>query len=172
MPATRLLRQDDAEELAALLVENREHLAPWEPLREDSFFTVAEQAAVLEAALVAHAAGLLLPLAVLDADGRLAGRITLNGIVRGAFQSASLGYWVAQDRTGSGLGTAAVGEILDLAFGDLGLHRVQADVLLHNVASQRVLAKHGFRQFGIAPTYLKIAGRWQDCVLYQRLADD
>ncbi len=49
---------------------------------------------------------------------------------------------------------------------------MQAGTLPHNGRSQQVLAKNGFVRFGLAPRYLRIAGRWQDHVLYQRLSDD
>lgn len=94
------------------------------------------------------------------------------GVVRGAFQSAHLGYWVDRGHNGRGVATAAVAEVVRIAFHDLGLHRLQADTLVHNVASRRVLARNGFRPIGLAPRYLRIAGRWQDHVLHQRLADD
>jgi ribosomal-protein-alanine N-acetyltransferase len=60
-----------------------------------------------------------------------------------------------------------LGETIALAFGELGLHRIQAETLLSNVASQRVLDRNGFVRIGMAPTYLKIAGQWQDFILYQ-----
>lgn len=47
------------------------------------------------------------------------------------------------------------------------VHRKEASTLLHNAGSQRVLLKAGFRQIGMAPRYLKIAGKWQDHNLYQ-----
>ena len=74
--------------------------------------------------------------------------------------------------TGVSDGCEAVAEAVQLAFGDLGLHRVEASTLLHNVASQRVLARNGFEQYGTAPRYLQIAGRWQDHLLFARLKDD
>ncbi len=40
---------------------------------------------------------------------------------------------------------------------------------MHNAGSQRVLARNGFSRIGLAPQYLRIAERWQDCVLHQRL---
>ena len=40
---------------------------------------------------------------------------------------------------------------------------------LGNVASQAVLARNGFERYGLAPRYLRIAGRWQDHVLFQVL---
>jgi len=59
-----------------------------------------------------------------------------------------------------------------LAFGELGLHRVEAGTLRHNVRSQRVLERNGFVQFGVAPAYLNIAGAWQDHILYQVVKPD
>ncbi|WP_262495379.1 GNAT family N-acetyltransferase [Paeniglutamicibacter gangotriensis] len=44
----------------------------------------------------------------------------------------------------------------------LGLYRIEASTLQHNIGSQRVLLKAGFRKVGMAPQYLKIAGEWQD----------
>ncbi len=68
---------------------------------------------------------------------------------------------------GRGLAAAAVRDIIGVAFGDLGLHRIQAGTLLRNSRSQRVLERNGFVWFGMAPAYLKIAGAWQDHILYQ-----
>jgi ribosomal-protein-alanine N-acetyltransferase len=90
--------------------------------------------------------------------------------VRGAFQSCSLGYWVSADANGRGLATRAVREIAGIAFGGLGLHRIQAATLLDNARSQRVLERNGFVRIGMAPAYLNIAGRWQDHFLYQLIA--
>ena len=97
----------------------------------------------------------------------MAGCITLNGIVRGPFQSCCMGYWVSATDNGRGLATAAVRDMIGVAFEELGLHRIQAETLLHNVGSQRVLERNGFVRFGVAPAYLNIAGKWQDHALYQ-----
>lgn len=172
MTVTRLLRPDDAARLSELVRRSREHLAPWEPWRPASYFTTAGQADVLRDLLDDHAAGRSLPLAVLDADGALVGRVTLAHVVRGAAQSCTVGYWLDVGATGSGLMNRALGEALDAAYGPLGLHRVQAELLPGNVASRRVLERAGFQRIGHAPGLLKIRGRWQDCDLYQLLADD
>jgi len=166
--ALRLVTEDDAEELVELLVRSREHLRPWEPARDDSFFTPEVQRELITGALDHHAAGTALPL-VITAGGALAGRLTVNGVVRGALQSASLGYWVDVGHCGRGVATAAVAVAVRLAFSEMGLHRLQADTLLHNTASQRVLARNGFTRIGTAPRYLNIDGRWQDCHLHQLL---
>lgn len=97
----------------------------------------------------------------------MVGRVTLADIVRGAFQSCHLGYWVSANHNGRGLATAAASAMKRVAFQELGLHRIQAGTLLHNVASQQVLERNGFVRFGVAPAYLNIAGAWQNHALYQ-----
>lgn len=167
----RLVDPEDAAELAALLAANREFLAPWDPLRDDAYFTPERQRADLAQALRREAEGRTVPYAIL-LDGRLVGRININDVVRGAFESAHLGYWVAQDVTGRGVATAAVAEVARRAFTELGLHRLQADTLVHNAASQRILFRNGFTRIGLAPRYLRIAGSWQAHLLHQLLVED
>ncbi|MEV6298557.1 GNAT family protein [Actinoplanes sp. NPDC051861] len=164
----RRLTADDAGELAALLRANRSYLQPWDPIRDPSFYTEQGQRQIINEHL---SAGNTLPHAIVE-GGRIVGRISLNNIVRGPFLSASLGYLVAQDTAGRGVATTAVAQILEVAFTDQGLHRVEAGTLLHNVRSQRVLARNGFERFGMAPRYLKIAGEWQDHYLFQLLAEN
>lgn len=168
----RLVQPTDADALADLQTRNREFLAPWDPLRPDEYFTVAGQRSDIETALARHRVGEAVPFVVLDDDGEVAGRLTLSAIVRGAFQSCSMGYWLSQDRTGRGYATQAVDAAVTLAFGELALHRIQAGTLVSNTASQNVLLRAGFERFGLAPRYLRIAGRWQDHILFQRLSDE
>ena len=171
MPSCRLITLHDAPVLAELVRANREFLAPWEPVRGEEYFTEAGQRASIGASLAEHERGRGQPCVIIDRDGAVVGRVNLNNIVRGASQSASLGYWLAQAVGGRGLATAAVGDIVRVAFAELGLHRIQADTLVDNQASQRVLDRNGFVRIGLAPSYLKIAGRWQDCILHQLLSD-
>lgn len=167
MISTRLVTIDDAPGLAELLRGNADFLAPWMPVRSEEYFTAGGQLADIEATLQRHADGTCLPHVILDDAGELIGRITLNGIVRGPFQSCSMGYWVGAAHNGRGVATEAVRAIKRVAFEELGLHRIQAETLLHNVGSQRVLERNGFTRIGMAPAYLNIAGQWQDHVLFQ-----
>ena len=162
----------DAERLASLRIRERDFLSPWDPVRPDDFFTIAGQAEVIAAALRLHAGGDTVPLVILDDRGDVVGQMTLSGIVRGPFLSGNLGYWVASSANGRGYATSAVRATLDLAFGELGLHRLEAGTLLHNVASHQVLRHNGFEAYGVARGYLHIGGRWQDHVLFQVLAPD
>jgi [ribosomal protein S5]-alanine N-acetyltransferase len=154
---------DDSGEVARLLRENREFLAPFEPLRDDQFFTSEGQRERIEDSSSASFAIIV--------DGAIVGGVTISDFLYGPFRSANLGYWVAQRLNGRGLATRAVGKAVEIAFGELDLHRLEAGTLVHNVASQRVLEKNRFARIGLARRYLQIAGEWQDHFLYQRTAD-
>ncbi|SKB07583.1 GNAT family N-acetyltransferase [Aeromicrobium choanae] len=167
----RLVTPDDADELAEVWSRNRAFLAPWEPWRDDAFFTPGSQRSGIERDLAEHAAGRMVPFVICGPDGDMAGRLTLSGVTRGALQSAALGYWVREDLNGRGLATRAAREAVDHAFTTLELHRLQAETLLHNVPSQKVLRRAGFTPYGVAPDYLRIAGRWQDHLLFNVFSD-
>jgi ribosomal-protein-alanine N-acetyltransferase len=169
---TRLITPGDAALLADLVVGNREFLAPWEPVRPDSYFTYDGQAEAIAESLERYERGQQVPRVILDEAGAVVGRINLNNVVRGAFQSASVGYWLAEDAGGRGLATAAVAEMATVGFDEQGLHRLEAGTIPENVRSQAVLLRNGFEQFGYAPRYLSIAGRWQDHLLFQILSGD
>ena len=162
----RPARLADAAALAAVVTENRDFLAPWEPTRAAASYTEAGQRAELEQALALAEKGSALPCVIL-VDGEPVGRANVSDVVRGAFHSAHLGYWVAERVNGQGVATRAVGDVTRLAFAELGLHRLQAATLVHNLASRKVLARNGFTEIGRASQYLRIAGRWQDHLLHQ-----
>lgn len=166
----RELTPGDAPALAAAYRRNRDHLAPWDPRRDESFYTDQGQAASVTAQLKSARAGLLAAW-VLTRDDEIVGRINLNNVVMGALCSGSLGYWVDADHLGRGLASGAVEFACAQAQGR-GLHRVDAGTLVHNLASQRVLERCGFESYGLAPKFLFIAGRWQDHKLYQRILHD
>jgi ribosomal-protein-alanine N-acetyltransferase len=91
--------------------------------------------------------------------------------VRGPFLSAHVGYWVDARLQGRGVCSGALGTAMIHARDELGLHRLQASVLPHNPGSRAVLTGAGFTLIGTAPSYLRIAGTWQDHLLYQRILE-
>ena len=167
--ALRVVTPEDAAALATVLRENWDFLAPFEPERAPEHFTEQGQRDLIEELLAEHAAGRVVPQVILH-GGAVVGRITISGIARGPFQSGDLGYFVAEAVNGCGVATEAVARVVEGAFGPLGLHRLQAGTLLSNSASQAVLQRNGFERIGVARRYLRIAGSWQDHVLYQRTA--
>ncbi|PKR87678.1 30S ribosomal protein S5 alanine N-acetyltransferase [Pleomorphomonas diazotrophica] len=105
-------------------------------------------------------------------DDALLGGVTLSNIRRGVAQSCSLGYWMSVRHAGHGYMRRAVNLVLEFAFGDLRLHRVEAACIPGNDRSLGLLEKAGFVREGYARRYLLIDGRWQDHVLLSRMVDD
>jgi ribosomal-protein-alanine N-acetyltransferase len=166
--ALRELTEDDAAAVARAYDRNREHLAPWDPARPEAFYTEERQKEHLSAQVLESSTGRAL-YTVLVADGEIVGRLNLTDIVHGAFENGHVGYWLDARFTGRGLMTHAIQALATHARDELGLHRLQAATLPHNEASQAVLTRAGFERIGFAPGYLRIAGQWQDHVLFQRL---
>jgi ribosomal-protein-alanine N-acetyltransferase len=160
----------DAPALAEAYRRNREHLEPWEPTREESFFTVDGQTTAVAAQLSAVAAGQVAAWLLWSGD-EVVGRVNLNNIVLGVLRSASVGYWVAAGHERRGLASGAVEFACAQAQGR-GLHRVEAGTLIDNHASQGVLKRCGFEYIGTASRYLFINGAWRDHRLYQRILHD
>lgn len=102
----------------------------------------------------------------------LVGCINISQIVRGAFQSAYLGYYAFAPHNGKGFMKRALGAIITLAFADLKLHRLEANIQPANVASIGLVKSLGFRLEGFSPRYLKIAGAWRDHERYAITAEE
>jgi ribosomal-protein-alanine N-acetyltransferase len=96
------------------------------------------------------------------ASGRIAGVINVSEIVRGNFQSAYVGYYANAEFAGRGLMSQGLALVLRQVFTRLRLHRVEANIQPRNLASIRLVKRHGFRLEGFSPRYLKVSGRWRD----------
>ncbi|HET7489487.1 MAG TPA: GNAT family protein [Acidimicrobiales bacterium] len=105
-------------------------------------------------------------------DDRFAGEINLNGVQRGAFQNAYVGYWIDEAMAGCGYTPEAAVVTFRFAFEDLELHRLQVAIIPRNHASRRVAAKLRMRDEGTAVRYLEIDGRWEDHVRYAITAEE
>jgi ribosomal-protein-alanine N-acetyltransferase len=109
---------------------------------------------------------------VLRSSGALVGVINLNEIVRGSFQGAYLGYYGFLPHVGRGYMREGLRLVLRRAFGELRLHRVEANIQPENRASLALVRGLGFRREGFSPRYLKVAGRWRDHQRWALLAEE
>lgn len=58
--------------------------------------------------------------------------------------NGEIGYWIGQEFWGKGISSAVVSDLIKIAFNELGLYRIYAEVFENNIASMRVLEKNGF----------------------------
>lgn len=166
----RLADERDAPELLRYRVANRAHLAPWEPLREETFYTLEHCVQSIAEGREHARLDRGYPLLVFDREEtEILATFTLANVVRGAFQACHLGYGVAARAQGQGIMHEALQAGLAWAFGELGLHRVMANHMPRNERSARLLARLGFEREGYAKRYLQIAGVWEDHVLTARI---
>jgi [ribosomal protein S5]-alanine N-acetyltransferase len=168
------LRRRDAAEWSRVRQANEAWLSPWEPTAPMSWrerSTPATYRAMRRAVARRARTGTSVPF-VIRVDGRLAGQVTVDNIVRGPLRSGHLGYWIDRSVAGRGLASLAVALVCDHAFGPVGLHRLQAEIRPENVRSQRLVERLGFRQEGLLRRYLDIDGDWRDHLAYALLAED
>jgi [ribosomal protein S5]-alanine N-acetyltransferase len=94
--------------------------------------------------------------------GEMAGLVTVDSIVRGRFQSATLSYAAFAPAAGRGYMSEGLGLVIRHAFTELRLHRLEANIQPANQASLRLVERQGFRREGYSPAMLFIDGDWRD----------
>ena len=154
---------------------NKIHLTKWEPEWPDAPTTQKEfdrRCTALER-MARRAQGLYL-LITLRSEEReqetIIGGISLNDIRSAPFQSATMGYWLAQSHTGKGYARNAVNLVTQYAFEKLAIKRVSASAHVQNTPSHNVLTACGFHKEGLAHSYLRVNGIWSDHYLYARIS--
>lgn len=161
---------EDFQAWVALRAESRSFLEPWEPIWSPDEFSRRNFRLRLRAYKSwAEADQALSFFVVAQSTGKLLGGITLGNIRRGVQQSGTLGYWIGEAYKRQGFMKEAVNILVEHSFQELGLHRVEAACLPRNMASRALLKSCGFEVEGVAISYIKIAGKWEDHVLYAKV---
>jgi ribosomal-protein-alanine N-acetyltransferase len=99
---------------------------------------------------------------VCSSTGELVGVVNVNEIVRGAFQSAYLGYYAFAPYDGRGYMRQGIQLVVARAFSAYRLHRLEANIQPLNAPSIALVRSLGFRLEGRSTRYLKVAGQWRD----------
>jgi ribosomal-protein-alanine N-acetyltransferase len=155
----------DEAELLALHQVSLAHYAPWvsPPISAEQY------AAYLERARRADVCSRLI---CGPGGGPIMGVVTLSQIFYGPLCSAYMGYSIGAPFAGRGVASAGVGAMLTLAFGELRLHRVEANIQPANSASLALVRRLGFTREGFSRRYLFIDGDWRDHERWAILAED
>ena len=169
----RLPEHSDYRQWAMLREASASFLTAWEPTWSVDHLTRRSFSGRVSWAARIHTQGTGLPLFLVRAsDQQLVGAITMDNIRRGPAQAGTIGYWVGQPFARHGYMREAIQRLVQHAFTDMDLSRVEAACLPENAASRAVLEKTGFKYEGVAQSYLQIDGRWRNHVLYANLRSD
>ena len=112
-----------------------------------------------------------LDLAMVDGDDRLLGALGISNF-DWTDLTAEIGYWIAADARGRGIGTRATRMLAEWALTSLGLERLELLAHPDNEASQRLAERAGFTREGTLRRYRRRHGVREDLVMFSMLAED
>lgn len=163
--AIRRVRANDYEEITALTRDSAELHHPWIPSRDSSREAFDDYLARLtqpthDGFVICH-----------RETGAIVGGVNINNIARGSLQSGMLGYVAYASTTGHGYMSEGLRLVVQFAFTDLGLHRLEANIQPANVASLKVIKRLGFHREGFSPSFQRINGVWEDHKRWALTAD-
>ncbi len=171
----RPLAANDFREWSSVRAHNHDWLTVWEPSRQPHQADPASDRSAFTARCLqrdrdrangtAYQFGLFV-------DQHVVGEVNINNVIRGAMQSCTIGYWVDQAQAGQGYVPEAVVVVMQFAFEQLGLHRVEICIVPRNERSRRVMEKLRIREEGIAQRYLEINGVWEDHIRYGMTSEE
>ena len=158
---------------ADLRAMSADFLKPWEPVWSPDHLTRKSFTNRVYWAQRSIASGSAVPLLLVRRSDRvLLGAVTLDNIRRGSVQAGTIGYWIGQPHARAGYMREGVTALIHHAFTELDLSRIESACLPENTASRGLLEKCGYKYEGVAQSYLQIAGRWRNHVLYANLRSD
>ena len=171
----RPLAASDWHQWSEVRQRNDQWLTPWEPLRpanlldptrdRDAFASRCNARDRDRQVGIAYGFGVFI-----GAD--FAGEINLNGVVRGAQQTGTIGYWIDREKAGNRYIAEGVAAVVRFAFEQLHLHRLEICIVPRNLNSRRVVEVLALRDEGIAQRFLEINGTWEDHIRYAITAEE
>lgn len=156
----RSIRPRDARTINRLLRDNRSWLQKWEAT-VPGFEGPPPAREMIRNVLRLARKDQVAPF-VIEYQGTVVGQITVSGLSFGSLASGAAGYWVSESVAGRGVTPTALALVVDWAFTNLGIHRMEVCIRPENEASLRVVRKLGFRYEGLRRRYIHIDGDWRD----------
>ena len=165
-----VLTPDDYELLAKYERDNRSYLSQWEPIRSAEYFSLEETQKRLKLNFQDFKLGSSISLVGFDkSKSEIIGLCSFSNIVHGVFQACNLGYSISAKKQGKGLMFEMLHASIQYVFTEYNLHRIMANYIPSNTRSEKLLDRLGFKKEGLAKSYLKISGSWQDHVLTSKI---
>jgi len=168
-----LLNANDLAFLMTYQNENRAHFSKWEPIRNEEYFSLNETKVRLELDLKDFQLGSSITLVAFNKEKtKILCLCKFSNIVYGVFQACNLGYSISKNEQGKGLMFEMLQASIQYVFEAYKLHRIMANYMPLNIRSEKLLNRLGFQKEGLAKSYLKIAGSWQDHILTSKISSN
>lgn len=159
----RLAGIEDSQLISDYFVRNREYLKPWEPIREEAFYTEQGWRKKLIKLNELHMMSLGFYCLITEREsGNMLGTVSFSNLCRFPLHSCNVGYSLDKDAQGRGIMRRALQIACNWMFEAQNLHRIAAGYMPDNRRSEAVLKAVGFKKEGYARDYLLINGRWED----------
>lgn len=156
-----------AADLYQFELENRAFFEARINARSDAYYSLDAVTKALQVAEHEATSDVGYQFLICDTALNIVGRINLTRVRRAHFHSAELGYRIAELACGKGYASAAIRQVVDKAFVELDLKRIEAAVSVHNLASIRALQRNGFSQYGHAKRSFELNGDWHDVLHFE-----
>lgn len=161
--ALALVQPSFAKAYLAIVNEQREDLAqylPWAAnARDEAFFLT-----FINNSLHDYADGKSLTCAIIY-EGQIAGNISFNQIDY-KLSKVHIGYWLSQKYRGQGIITQCVNQLIEIAFDELQLNKIEIRVATANLASRAVPERLNFNLEGIITQAENVNGIIVDHAVY------
>lgn len=164
------LHEADPKKIAAFLTINRDRFRPFSPFRSDAYYTPRHWKEACRLAKTEWKEDQAYRFVIMHKGEEVIGKIDLDQVTRGPFQSAVIGYLLDRRHEGQSVMRRALDDVLAVAFNEFGLNRVQAAIMPDNERSITLAKRLGFREIGLAERYLELDGKWRDHLLFEKVA--
>jgi ribosomal-protein-serine acetyltransferase len=158
----RALKADDAAELQTLVEANRGYLSRWLPWAPGQDLTDCEKFIANAEAQFGRNDGFQASIAP---EGRIVGVVGFHS-VDWTNRNTTMGYWLAEAAQGGGIMTAALRALVDHAFDEWNLHRIEIHCAPENHRSRAIPIRLGFREEATLREKELIGGRYLDSIVY------
>ena len=167
----KMLGPEAMREVLEFQIRNKALFEPYEPIRPANFYTLAHQQLLLkcEQKLAHNLSTVRFYVFLKDAPHTIIGTVCLHDILRMPYACCEIGYKFDGAYHHMGYAREAVSAALDIAFGELHLHRVFARVVPENQPSIRLLQALSFTEEGCERECIQIQGKWTDHLRFSKL---
>lgn len=161
----RVSELDEVGHIVRYLLRNKAHLQPWEPKRDDLYFTEKAWEAGPERDRHEARTNQAYRFRLLDKvrpRGEYIGTISLRDLRAWPCYHGTLGYSLDAAYEGQGLMREGVEAVIRFGFEQVNLRRIEACFMPANERSHRLLTGLGFQVEGLLRSSMEVDGKWED----------